>query len=65
MSIAVEDLFVSFQMANYSVAESIGSFIAIVYATREAEFPYTVSVATADGTALGKSDLPLTYTQTT
>ena len=37
--------------------ENVGSFVAAVEASRAADFPYTVTVVTADGTAVGKQGI--------
>ena len=54
---AVEELMISLDSADYLVKEDAGSFVAVVTATRAADFPYTVTVDSADGTALGKQDI--------
>ena len=54
---AVEDLFISLEAADYLVKENVGSFVAAVGASRAADFPYTVTVVTADGTAVGKQGI--------
>ena len=46
----------SIENANYMVKEDVGSFMVAVTATRAADFPYTVSVVSADGTAVGKQE---------
>ena len=47
---------ISLDSANYSVKEDAGSFMSVVTAARAADFPYTVTVDSADGTAVGKQD---------
>ena len=53
---AVEELMISLDSDEYSVREDVGSFVAVVTATQEADFPYTVTVVNTDGTAVGKQD---------
>ena len=53
---AVEELMISLDSDEYSVREDVGTFMAVVTATRAADFPYTVTVDSADGTAVGKQD---------
>ena len=53
---AVEELMISLDSDGYSVREDVGFFTATITATRAAEFPYTVTVDSADGTAVGKQD---------
>ena len=53
---AVEELMISLDSDEYSVREDVGFFTATITATREADFPYTVTVDSADGTAVGKQD---------
>ena len=36
--------------------EDVGSFLAAVTASRAADWPYTVTVVLADGSAVGKQD---------
>ena len=38
------------------VKENVVSFVATVVASRAADFEYTVTVETSDGTAVGKQD---------
>ena len=45
---------ISLDSDEYSVREDVGFFTAVVTATRAAEFPYTVTVDSVDGTAVGK-----------
>ena len=45
---------ISLDSDEYSVREDVGTFMAVVTATRAAEFPYTVSVDSVDETAIGK-----------
>ena len=47
---------ISLDSDEYSVREDVGTFMAVVTATRAADFPYTVTVDSADGTAVGKQD---------
>ena len=53
---AVEELMIFLDSDDYSVREDVESFVAVVTATRAADFPYTVTVVSADGTAVGKQD---------
>ena len=53
---AVEELFISIENADYFVKEDVGSFLATVVASRAADWPYTVKVVTADGSAVGEQD---------
>ena len=50
---AVEELMISLDSDAYSVREDVGTFMAAITATRVADFPYTVSVDSTDGTAVG------------
>ena len=49
----VENLHLFIENADYMVKENIGSFVAAVVASRAADFDYTVTVDTSDGTAVG------------
>ena len=51
---AVEDLFLSIENADFMAKENVGSFLATVIASRAADFEYTVTVETLNGTAVGK-----------
>ena len=51
---AVEDLRLSIESADYMVKENNGSFVAAVVVSRAADFNYTITVETSDGTAVGK-----------
>lgn len=51
---AVEELLIWLQSSNYMAKEDIGTLKAVVTATRVADFRYTVSVVTKDGSAVGK-----------
>ena len=62
---AVEELMISLDSDGYSVREDVGFFTATITATRAAEFPYTVTVDSADGTAIGKQDECSLYSTTT
>ena len=52
--LAVEDLLLSIENADYMVKENVESFVAAVVASRAADYNYTVTVETSDGTAIGK-----------
>ena len=47
---------ISFDSDEYSVKEDAGSFMTVVTAARAADFSYTVTVDSADETAVGKQD---------
>ena len=51
---AVEELMISLDSDDYSVREDVGTFMATITATRAVDFPYTVTVGSVDGTAVGK-----------
>ena len=49
----VENLHFFIDNGDYMVKENVGSFVAAVVASRAADFDYTVTVDTSDGTAVG------------
>ena len=54
---AVEELFISIERADYLVKENVGSFVVAAKASKEADFPYSVSVVIADDSAVGKQHI--------
>ena len=49
------DLVVQFNPELYSVSESGGSVTLLLEADKQFEYPFTVQVITADGTAVGEA----------